>query len=158
MALRKIKEIIQWSLRQVWDMDHIQNVIFNESTGAQKNINIEPVVKDTYTANLQVPFGSLIKVAAGTTAYTMACVGKAHSASADYRRGDLVVQAGRVYIAAVDHRAKTFDAADWVDVAPATIAAIPTTGGAVVCTGKYHNSINVAGFLIEDSSTFSKAE
>jgi len=158
MALRKIKEIIQWSLRQVWDIDHIQNVIFNESTGAQKNINIEAVVKDTYTANLQVPFGSLIKVAAGTTAYTMACVGKTHSAAANYRRGDLVTQAGRVYIAAVDHKAKTFDADDWVDVAPATIAAIPTTSGAVVCTGKYHNSINVAGFLIEDSSTFSKAE
>lgn len=158
MSLRRIKEIFQWSLRQVWDMDHIQNVIYNESTGAQKNINVEPVVKDTYTANAQVAFGSLIKVAAGTTDYTVACIGKAHSAASNYRRGDLVTQGGRVYICSQDIDPKAFDAADWCDVAPATIASIPTSGGAVICTGKYHNSINVNGFLIEDSATFSKAE
>jgi predicted transposase YbfD/YdcC len=158
MSLKKIKNIIQWSLSQVWDLEHIQNVIYNEATGAQKNIDIEPVVKEAYTANTQVAFGSLIKVAAGTTSYNVACVGKAHSSSASYRRGNLVVQAGRVYIASVDHDPKTFDAEDWVNVAPASITGIPVSGGAVVCTGKYHNSINVDGFLIDDESTFSKAE
>jgi len=162
MALRKIKEIIQWSLRQVWDMDHIQNVIYNEPTGAQKNINIEPVVKDTYTGGAQVAFGSLIKVAAGTTAYTMDCIGKLHDPSKPYRRGDIVTSGADVYICARDIEPKAFDASpdsgDWSKVAPKVIAAIPTSGGAVVCTGKYHNSIDASGFLIEDSSTFSKAE
>lgn len=153
-----IKEMFKRKLAKVLDMDYIQNNIYNDASGAQKNFNVEPVVKDTYSANDQVEFGSYIKVAAGTTAYSVACVGKAHSASSDYRLGDLVTQGGRVYYCTVAHKAQAFNADNWRNVAPATIASIPTTGGAVVCVGKYHNSINVAGFIIEDDSTFSKSE
>lgn len=159
MSIRKMKNVIQRSLARVWDLEHIQNVIYNESSGSQKNFNVEPVVVSAYTANDQVPFGTYIKVAAGTTAYSVACVGKAHSASSTYRRGDLVTQAGDVYLAHIDIlSAHAFNAEEWVKVASATISTIPVSGGATICVGKYHNSINVAGFIVDDESSYRKVE
>jgi hypothetical protein len=163
MAIKKVKEIFQRKLRQIWDVDHIQNVIYNEASGSQMNLNVEAVVRDTYTANASVQFGTYIKVAAGTTAYTVDCVGKAYdTAYTNYRRGDLVTNGSDIYIANQDFTsgiaAGTFDAEKWVRVAPKTIASIPTTAGAVVCVGKYHNSINVNGFIVDDTSFYSKVE
>lgn len=161
--MRKIKEIFQRKLKQIWDLEHIGNVIYNEAAGAQMNLNVEPVVINTYTANTQVDFGSYIKVAAGTTAYSVDCVGKAYDTTyTNYRRGDLVTQGSDIYIANQDFvsgvAAGAFDAEKWVKVAPKTIASIPTTAGAVVCVGKYHNSINVNGFLVHDTSFYGKME
>lgn len=150
-----IRNKIQRMFRMTWDVDYIQNGIYNNAAGSQKSLNIEPVVKSIYTANLQVDFGAYIKVAAGTTSYDQACVGKAFSASSTYRIGDVVTQGGNVYVANFDIKSpKAFDSQDWKLVAPESITGIPVFGGATVCTGKYHNSISVNGFLIDDDSFF----
>lgn len=164
--IRKVKEIFQRKLKQIWDMEHIGNVIYNEAAGAQMNLNVEPVVTAPYVANTQLPFGSYIKVAAAVTSYGMDCVGKAYDiAYENYRRGDLVTNGGFIYIAQQDFQsgiaAGAFDASKWAKVAPKQILSIPlptTTGGLVVCTGKYHNAINVAGFVVDDTSFFGKVE
>lgn len=159
MAIKKVLHIVQRKLKQIWDMEHIQNVIYNEAAGAQKNITVEPVVKRATIANEQVGFGAYVKVAAGTTAYGMDCLGKAHDAGATYRRGDIVTQGTDVYVANQDIRdAHAFDAGEWTKVAPKQILAIPTYGGAVVSTGKWHNAITVAGFLLDDESLYKKVE
>ncbi len=160
MSIIRIKNVIQRVFKMTWDMDYIQNAIYNDRTGAQKGMNIEPVVTGVYVANAQVAFGSYIKVAAGTTSYGVDCVGKAHSASDVYRRGDLRTEAGFVYIANQDITdAHAFDAGEWTKVAPKVIAAIPVSGDAVtVCVGKYHNAISVAGFTIDDETKYMKVE
>ena len=159
MSITKIKNIIRRNFKNNYDVDLIQQSIFSHSTGAQKGINIEPVIKDVYTLSAAVPFGSYIKVATATTAYTMDCIGKAHSASVTYRRGDLVTSGAFVYLATQDIKSpRAFSATEWTKVAPKVIAAIPVTGGSTVCVGKYHNSINSAGFLVDDESIFSKSE
>lgn len=161
--IRSIKDFFQRknTKRGNRDQDSIQNTIYNEATGSQKNINLEPVIKDTYTANQQVEFGALVKVAADGT-YDQICVGKDHSDSEDYRLGQIVTSGGDVYICTVPHKAEAFDASadtgKWTKVAPATISGIPVKAGQTVCVGKYHNSISVAGFLVDDSSVFSKVE
>lgn len=153
--VRGIRNKIQRMTKMTWDLDYIQNVMYNDSSGAQKSITIEPVVKGVYTGGDALDFGAYIKVAAGTTAYTLDCIGKAHSASSTYRIGDIVTEAGGVYIAQLDIRSpKAFDANDWKRVADKQIAAIPVTGGAVVCTGRHHNAINVSGFVVDDLSPF----
>jgi len=159
MAIRKVLHIFQRKLKQIWDMEHIQNVIYNESAGAQKNITVEPVPKKAYVANDPAGFGVYIKVATGTTAYGMDCIGRAHSAASVYRRGDVVTQGANVYVANKDIPiAKAFDTEDWSKVAPKQILNIPTYGGAVVSTGKWHNAVNVSGFLLDDESVYRKVE
>ncbi len=163
MAIKKIKNIIQRVFNMTWDMEYIQNAIYNQSTGAQKGISVEPVVKSVYIANTQIEFGSYIKVAAGTTAYTMDCVGKAYDTAYEhYRRGDVVTNGGFVYVANQDFQsgiaAGAFDANKWTKVASKTIAAIPVSGGQTISTGKYHNAVNVNGFLVDDETSISKVE
>lgn len=163
MSIKKVKQIFQRKLKQIWDVETITNVVYNEAAGAQMNLNVEPVIVDVYAANAQVEFGSYIKVAAGTTAYSVDCVGKAYdTAYANYRRGDLVTDGGFVWIANQDFApgvaAGAFDTNKWTKVAPKTIAAIPVSGGATICVGKYHNSVNVNGFLVDDTSFFGKVE
>ena len=159
--IRAIRDLFQRKNKITRDEESIQNTIYNEPSGSQKNINIEPVIKDVYVANAQTEFGDLIKVTAGGT-YSQTCIGKDHSATNDYRRGDLAVSGGSVYVCAQDHSARAFDASAetglWTRVAPETITGIPVTAGQTVCVGKWHNSISLAGFLVDDSSTFSKVE
>jgi len=158
MGIIKIKNVIQRVFKMTWDMDYIQNAIYNDATGAQKGINVQPVIKKAYAANEQVAFGSYVKITGGGV-YSQVCVGKAHSASSTYRRGDLVTTGGNVYIANTDiTNAHAFDSDEWTKVAPATIAGIPNAVGDVVCVGKYHNAISVAGFLCEDETTYRKVE
>lgn len=152
-VVTKIKNAWERVFKQVKDVDHIQNCIYNEAAGSQKGINIEPVIKDVYTANTQVEFGAYIKLAAGTTVYTVSCIGKDYSATATYRIADIVVQGGRVYQANQDiNHPGAFDAAKWTDVAPAVIAGIPVDGVATISVGKWHNSVNVGGFLVDDDT------
>lgn len=159
MAIKKVLHIVQRKLKQIWDMEHIQNVIYNEAAGAQKNITVEPVVKKATLANEIVGFGAYIKVATGTTGYGMDCLGRAHDPNKTYRRGDIVTQGADIYVANQDiNNAHIFDAEEWTKVAPKQILAIPTYGGAVVSTGKWHNAITVAGFLLDDESTYRKVE
>jgi len=158
MGIIKIKNIIQRVFKMTWDMDYIQNAIYNDAAGAQKGINVQPVIKKAYAANEQVPFGSYVKITGGGV-YSQVCVGKAHDPAKTYRRGDVVTEAGDVYVANQDiTNAHAFAAGEWTKVAPATIAGIPNAAGDVVCTGKYHNAISVAGFLCEDETTYRKVE
>ena len=160
-TITKIKYIFQRVFLQTWDLDHIGNIIFNEAAGAQMNLNVEPVISRTYTANTPIQYGSYIKVATGTTAYTMDCIGKAYDpAYTNYKRGDLVTNSGNIYIATISFvsgvAAGTFDATKWTKVAAKQIANIPVTGGAVVCVGKYHNAISVSGFVVDDTSVYAR--
>lgn len=159
MGIIKMRNIIQRVFKMTWDMDYIQNAIYNDKTGAQKGLNVEPVVKSVYTAGGQVPFGSYIKVAAGSTAYGVDCVGKAFSALDTYRRGELRTNGTDIYVANQDiTNAHAFDAGEWTKVAPKTIAAIPVSGGQTVCVGKYHNAITINGFLVDDETSYRKVE
>lgn len=158
MAIKKIRHLIERVFEKTWDIDHIQNAIFNQYTSSQKGMQIQPVIKSAYVANTQVEFGTLIKI---TTAgvYSQKCVGKAYDATyKNYRRGSIVTQGGFVYIANSDFQsgvpAGTFDSSRWTKVAPDTISGIPNAAGDVVCTGKYHNAIDVAGFVVEDDISF----
>jgi hypothetical protein len=158
MSNYSIKNLIKRKFKKTFDMDQIQNGIYNEYSGAQKGMNIQPVVKSAYAANDQVEFGSLIKITAAGT-YSQICTGKAYSTSYEhYVRGSIVTNGGRVYVANQDFQpniaAGAFDSDKWTDVAADTIAGIPNAAGDVVCVGKYHNSISVNGFLVEDDSTF----
>lgn len=161
--IRAVRDLFQRKNARNRDMDSIQNTIYNEPTGSQKNINIEPVIRDVYVANTSIDFGSYVKVAAGSISYDMVCNGREHSPTNAYRKGDIVTSGGQVYVAVVNIKAgKAFDGTDtdgdWTRVAPQTISGIPVTGGATVCVGKYHNSISVGGFIVDDSSTFSRVE
>jgi len=104
-------------------------------------------------------FGSYVKVTLGGV-YSQECVGKAFSAAYDkYRRGDVVTNGGFVYVANQDiEHAHAFDVGEWTKVAPAVIAGIPVNAGDIVCTGKYHNAISVAGFEVLDETTYRKVE
>jgi len=154
MAVKQILNAWQRSFKKVSDVDEIQNCIFNEAAGVQKVMNIEPVIKDVYSANDSVPFGSYIKLASGTTDYTVSCVGKDHNPNSKYQIAQIVVEGGQVYVANKDIKnPKAFDVQDWTRVAPATIAGIPVDGASTICVGKWHNSINVSGFLVEDDTT-----
>jgi hypothetical protein len=66
MAIKKIKNIIQRVFSMTWDMDYIQNAIYNDASGSQKGITVEPVIKALYTPNEQVSFGSYIKIVGST--------------------------------------------------------------------------------------------
>jgi len=64
-----------------------------------------------------------------------------------------VTNGGSVYLATRDNITGTFDATDgWRKVADSTVAGIPAVVGDVVSTGRWHNSISVAGFLVDDES------
>ena len=51
----------------------------------------------------------------------------------------------------------TFDSEEWTKVALALISGIPNVAGDVVTTGRWHNAISVAGFVVEDESEISLA-
>lgn len=148
-----IKNKIQRAFKMTWDMEHIQNGIYNDAAGSQKGLHIQPVPKSTYTGGTQVGFGSYIKISAATGTYDMTCVGKAYSAASSYRIGDVVTQGGDVYVAFLDIKnPEAFNADHWKKVAPASITGIPHVLGDTVSTGRYHNAISVNGFLIDDDS------
>jgi hypothetical protein len=128
----------------------IQNETYNESAGAVKHMHIEPVVKGAVGADDLIPFGSYVKVI-GTT-YTLRLLGKNYDANRIYRINQLAVESGRVYISTQDHVTGTFDATKWRDVAASSIGPVTIAAGAVVCSGRYHNNVGAAGWLVEDDS------
>lgn len=146
-----IYEIFKRTIQKyVKDPFAIQNESYNESAGAIKHMIVEPVVKNAVGADDQVPFGAYVKVIG--TAYTLRLLGKDHDPSRVYRQNQLAVSGGRVYISLEDNISGTFDATKWRDVAPSSIGPVTITAGAVVCTGRYHNNVGAAGWLVEDDS------
>jgi hypothetical protein len=132
------------------DLGSIDAIKYNDAVGADKVIIVQPTVVRATTANEQVGAGKLILIAAGP--YNLVMAGKAYSSSNQYQKGDIVVDSGNVYMANEDKITGTFDATKWILKAPATITGIPCSANSVVSTGRWHNSISVAGFLVDDDS------
>lgn len=135
---------------EIQDPHLISNTSYNEAAGAIKQIIVEPVVRRSVTAAEQLEPGSYVKVTG--TSYTLRLLGKAYDSNRHYRKGDLAVQGGRVYVANSNGITGTFDANFWTDVAAETVGPITITAGSVVSCGRYHNNLNAAGFLIDDDS------
>ncbi|HBI01515.1 MAG TPA: hypothetical protein DDY18_07810 [Flavobacterium sp.] len=133
------------------DLGAIDAIKYNDAVGADKVIVVQPTPARAYSANEPVGAGKLILIAAGP--YTLSMLGKAYDSARTYQQGDVVTQGGFVYLAMQDAITGTFDSAKWKNVAPDVIAAIPCPANSVVSTGRWHNAISVAGFLIDDDSS-----
>lgn len=133
------------------DLGSIDAIKYNDAVGADKVIVVQPTIVRACTANEAVGAGKLILIAAGP--YSLVMTGRAYSSANQYQQGDIVVDGGNVYQCNADQVTGTFDASKWILKAPATIAAIPCPANSVVSTGRWHNSISVAGFLVDDDSS-----
>jgi len=134
----------------------IMNEVYNEASGSNKVMLVEPVVLRPVTAIEQLPFGSYVKVTG--TAYTLQLLNKAHNPATVYRKNDLVTQGGNVYICQQNGVVGAFDVNLWIYAAPATVGSVTILAGSVVSNGRYHNNINAAGFLVDDNSEIKKVE
>ena len=148
-----LKRVIQGNPK---DPFSINNETYNEPSGAIKQMIVEPVVKNPVAADTQIPFGSYVKVT-GTT-YQLRLLGKAYDPNRTYKRNDIAVEAGRIYVAQDDGITGAFSAERWANVAPETVGPVTINAGATVCCGRYHNNVNAAGFLIDDNSEIRKSE
>lgn len=133
------------------DLGAIDAIKYNDPVGADKVIIVQPTPARVYSANEQVGAGKLILIAA--TSYNLVMAGRDYDVARTYQQGDIAVNGGNVYLAMQDKITGTFDASKWRLVAPATISAIPCNANSVVSTGRWHNSISVAGFLVDDDSS-----
>lgn len=132
------------------DLGSIDAIQHNDAVGAKKVMVVQPTPTKAISANEQVGAGKLILIAAGP--YDLIMAGKNYDPAKTYKQGDVAVSGGNVYMASQDNITGTFDASKWVLKAPATISAIPCPANSVVSTGRWHNSISVAGFLVDDES------
>lgn len=138
------------------DTPSIMNEVYNEPSGSNKVMIVEPVVSKPVLAADLLPFGSYVKVT-GTT-YTLQLLSKAYVPGNKYRKNDTVTNGGNVYVAEIENIDAAFTVGNWRYVAPAVVGPITVVAGAVVCNGKYHNNINAAGFLVEDDTEILKFE
>lgn len=148
MAVSPKSPIRTISTRQ--DLGSIEAIKYNDATGAGKVIIVEPAIQRTVGASEIVGPGKYVKVTG--TSYTLDLLGKAYSAAATYQRGDVVSQGADIYLAMEDSITGVFDASKWRRVAPKQISAIPIVAGSVVTTGRWHNTVTAAGFLVDDDS------
>lgn len=137
------------------DLGSIDAIQHNDAVGAKKVIVVQPTPSRPYTANEPVGAGRLILIAA--TSYNLIMAGRAYDPTASYQQGDIATNGGLVYLCQQDQVTGAFDATKWTSKAPDTISAIPCNANSVVSTGRWHNSISVAGFLIDDESHISYA-
>ena len=133
------------------DIGAISAIQHNDPAGAQKNLTVQPVVARTTGASEAVGAGRLVLIAAAS--YGLDMVGRAYDPSKNYVKGDVVSETADVYLALEDNITGTFDASRWKKVAPKSIAGIPCPNPSVVSTGRWHNAITVAGWLIDDDSS-----
>jgi hypothetical protein len=154
--MKPIFELLKRGLRaDPRDAGSIANEVYNEAAGANKVMIVEPVVTKAVIAGEILPFGSYVKVTG--TSYTLKLLNKAHNPATSYRRNDIVVQAGVIYVAE-EANTGAFNVSQWRAVALETVGPVTIAAGAVVCNGKYHNNINAAGFLVDDDSEVLKVE
>lgn len=132
------------------DLGAIDSIKYNDAAGADKVIIIEPVVKRAVGAGEGVGAGKYVKVT-GTT-YTLDLVNKAYDTGKTYNRGDIVSETATIYMAQEDGITGTFDTTKWRAVAPKQVGPVAITAGSVVCTGRWHNTVTGAGFLVDDES------
>ena len=133
------------------DLGAIDAIQHNDAVGAKKVIVVEPTIVRATSASENVGAGRLVKLSA--TPYGLDMVGRDYSASLVYQKGDIVAQGGFIWQCDDDSVTGTFDASHWLQVANKTISGIPSSVGAIVSTGRLHNAITVAGWLVDDEST-----
>lgn len=133
-----------------FDLGSIEAHRWNDATGADKVIVVEPVVERAVIASENVGAGRLVKVT-GTT-YTLDLVGRAYDSAKTYQKGDVVTSGADVYLAMQDQITGAFDATKWKKVAPKQVGPVAITAGAVVGTGRWHNTVTEAGFLVDEDS------
>jgi len=150
---QKVKDPIR-TIRTRADLAKKDMIKYNDAAGADKVFIIEPPIKRAVTGGEAVGPGKYVKITSAN--YTLDLVGRAYDNSKTYRKGDIVSEGTDIYRANVDIlEPEAFEADNWVKVAPKQIAAIPAPSGAVVTTGRYHNTVTTAGFLVDDDSEIS---
>lgn len=132
------------------DLGSIEAIKYNDAAGAGKVILVEPVVKKAVSAGEKVGAGKYVKVTG--TSYTLDLLDKAYDSGSEYQKGDVVTQSGDIYLCMQDNVTGTFDASKWKKVAPKQVGPVTITAGAVVNTGRWHNTVSVAGFLVDDET------
>lgn len=132
------------------DLGAIEALKYNDAIGGIKMMVIQPVIKKAVGINEIVGAGKLVKITG--TNYTLDLLGKAYSATSKYQKGDVVTNGGFVYLCNEDNVTGAFDATKWILKADKTIGPIPINAGETVSTGRWHNSVSVAGFLVDDES------
>lgn len=134
------------------DLGASQNIKYNDYAGADKVILVEPVVLRPVAGGEAVGAGKYVKVTG--TSYTLDLVGRAYDTGTVYQKGDIVSQATDIYLCNQDSVTGTFDVSKWTKVAPKQVGPVTIAAGSVVCTGQWHNTVTVAGFLVADDSDF----
>jgi hypothetical protein len=132
------------------DLGSIDAIQHNDAVGAKKVIVVEPTIVRATTASENVGAGRLVKISA--TPYGLDLVGRAYDPLKTYVQGDIVTETTSVYMANQDAITGTFDASKWRKVTEKQITGIPSAVGAIVSTGRWHNAITVAGWLVDDES------
>lgn len=132
------------------DLGAIPAIRYNDAAGADKIIIVEPVVVKAVAAVDIVGSGKYVKITGNT--YTLDLKGRAYDPTKTYQKGDVVTETTDIYLCLEDRVTGTFDASKWRKVAPKTVGPVAITAGSVVCTGRWHNAVSVAGFLVDDSS------
>jgi hypothetical protein len=138
------------SINTKQDLGAIDAIQHNDAVGAKKVMVVEATIVRATAASENVGAGRLVKLSA--TPYGLDLVGKVYAPAATYQRGDVVSETASVYLAQEDNITGTFDATKWRKVADKVIAGIPSAVGAVVSTGRWHNAVTVAGWLVDDES------
>lgn len=133
------------------DIGAMEAIQHNDPAGAKKVIVIEAPVARATLANENVGGGRLVKIAAAP--YGLDMVGRVYDSAQTYQKGDVVTSGSFVYLAQEDKITGAFDATKWRKVADKLITGITSTAGNVVSTGRWHNAVTVAGWLIDDDST-----
>lgn len=132
------------------DLGNIQAIKYNDAAGADKMIIVDPPIKRAIVGSEIIGSGSYAKITG--TSYTLDLLGRVYDTSITYQKGDVVSQGTDIYLAQADQITGTFDPLKWQKVAPKQIASIPCLAGAVVTTGRWHNTVTVVGFLVDDES------
>jgi len=127
---------------------------YNEAAGAHKVIMVQPACSKATLASENVGAGRLVKLAVAGP-YSLLCVGRNHDITKKYNIGDIVVNAGKVYMCNKDNTIGPFDANFFIAKANSTVAGIVAAAGDIVSTGRWHNAISVAGHLVDDDTIIS---
>jgi len=147
--MSKAKDPIR-RVRARQDIGAQESIRYNDATGADKVIIVEPAIARPVAAAEPIGSGKYVKVTGAS--YTLDALGKAYVPANTYQIGDVVENGGFIYIADKDDITGAFDATQWRKVAPKTVGPIAITAGSVVTTGRWHNTVTVAGFLVDDES------
>lgn len=148
MAIKPKEPMRNFKTRQ--DLGSIDGIKYNDAAGADKVIVVDPPIKRAVGAGEAVGAGKYVKITG--TSYTLDLINRDYDSSKTYQRGDVVAQSTDIYMALGDGITGSFDTSKWRKVAPKQISSIPVNAGDVVTTGRWHNTVSVAGFLVDDES------